>query len=212
MSLFFPRRRRSGDVSATLFLPRKDRGDSGSRPSSLPPELSAQAARRLRLIAFIYSAAFFLADTFPQLVTGHVLDRFQRPGDWVWTFLSIVGGLAVAVLAGSPLLSSETKINLGLVFQVVASYGIALSMYAEVEPGLPEVVFHVLSPSWVGIWMLFYTIVVPAPPGRALLALLASASASPLVIGISMTRLGYWSAMMSPLMFFFMHVFPYMLC
>ena len=213
MSLFSPRRHHAGDASVTLFLPKRGRPDSGSpRPSSLPPELSAQAARRLRLIALIYSAAFFLADIFPQLVTGHLLQMFRRPGDWVWTILSIVGGVVVAVLAGSPRLSSETKIHLGLFFQVAASYGIALSMYADVEPNLPEVVFHVLSPSWVGIWMLFYTIVVPAPPGRALLALIASASAPPLVIGLTMTRLGYWSPMMSPLMFFFMNVFPYIIC
>ena len=38
-------------------------------------------------------------------------------------------GLAVAVLAGSPRLDSAAKINLGLAFEVVSCYGIALSQY-----------------------------------------------------------------------------------
>ena len=126
--------------------------------------------------------------------------------------LSIVGALLFAALVSSPRLSWETKVNLGLVFEVLASYGIAISMYGSPpDKSMPEVVYHVLSPSWVGIWMLFYAIVVPAPPGRALVALIASASAPPLLIASTLQRAGLWPHW-TPGMFFFMHVFPYMLC
>jgi serine/threonine-protein kinase len=211
MTLFSPRKRNPGGTGATLFLPRKGRSDSGSRPSSLPPELAEQATRRLRLIAFVYSSVFFLADVFPDLATGHLAQLFAKPSNWVATVLSILCGLVVAVLAGSRRVPPETKINLGLVFQVAATYGIALAMYLDVPKGLPPVTFHVLSPSWPAIWMLFYFIVVPAPPRRALLALVASASAAPIVIGLAISRLGYWGQM-DPVMFFFMNVFPYMIC
>jgi len=211
MTLFSPRQRSQAE-GATLFLPKKPRESSGSRAArSLPPELREMAIQRLRLIALVYSSAFFMADVFPELFRGGVAERLSAPSHWLPTILSILGGLVVAVLAGSPRLSWEVKLNLGLAFEVAASYGIAIAMYYDVPAGLPVVVYHVLSPSWVAIWMLFYTIVVPAPPGRALLALAASASAAPVVIGIVMTRLALWRVM-GPTMFFFMHVFPYLIC
>src|SRR4029450_13191794 len=163
MTLFSPRKRSQAE-GATLFLPKKQRESSGSRGArtSLPPELRELAIRRLGLIALVYSSAFFMADLFPELVTGGIAARVARPAGWIPTVFSILGGLLVAMLARSPRLSWEAKLNLGLVFQVVASYGIALSTYLDVPADLPPVVFHVLSPSWVAIWMLFYTIVVPA--------------------------------------------------
>ena len=209
MALFSTRKRFEAGAGATLFLPRKGRADSSSRVSSLPPELLQQAARRLRLIAIVYCSAFFLADVVPALVMGHIAERFQSP-EWLATVLSILGGLLVAVLAGSPRLTPEAKVHVGLVFQVAASYGIAFAMYLDVPENLPPEVFHVLSPSWVAIWMLFYTIVVPAAPGRAVLALLGSASAAPVVVAITVDRLHLWSEM-PPMMFFFMHVFPYLI-
>jgi eukaryotic-like serine/threonine-protein kinase len=162
-------------------------------------------------VALIYSSAFFLADLFPSLVTGEIVPRFERLVNWLPTILSIVGGLAMAWLASSKRLDWESKVNLGLVFQVLASYGIACSMYLDLEPlrGASEIVFHVLSPSWVAVWMLFYATVVPTPPGRALVALLGSATAAPLLLGLGMRTLGI---SMHPVMFFFMHVFPYLIC
>jgi eukaryotic-like serine/threonine-protein kinase len=199
---------------ATLFLPRKKTASGGDSRAgrSLPPELKEQAAQRLRLIALTYSAVFILADYFPAAVMGVLSHRFRDPMDWLPTILSIVTGLVVAFLAGRERLSWETKVNLGLVFQVAGSYGIAFAMYFDVpRTGMPETVFHVLSPSWVGVWMLFYTILVPSPPGRALIALLGSASAAPFVIGWVM-RESVLDFRMPPGMFFFMHVFPYLIC
>ena len=78
------------------------------------------------------------------------------------------------MLASSRRLSGHAKMHLGLVFEVVGSYGIAVVMYARAEQFASTlIVFFTLSPSWVAIWMLVHSIVVPAPPGRALFALLA---------------------------------------
>jgi serine/threonine-protein kinase len=68
----------------------------------------------------------------------------------------------------------------------------------------------VLSPSWPAIWMIFYSVLVPTPPRRALLGMLGSASAAPVVIGFSLQHAGLHP--MTPFHFFLMHVLPYLIC
>ena len=199
----------------TIFLPR-DRGAAGedtpgSRPEStpsLPPDIREQATRRLQMIAITYSVAFFLADLFPSLVTGEMVGRLGRPLNWLPTVISVIGGLVVAFWASRPGVRWETRVHVGLVFEILGSYGIACSQYIELPAGLPVEVLHVLSPSWVAIWTLFYSIAMPTPPRKALLAAIASVSAAPVVIGLTMQRAGL-SHVMPPAHFFFMHVFPY---
>jgi serine/threonine-protein kinase len=72
-------------------------------------------------------------------------------------------------------------------------------------------VFYALGPSWVAIWMITYSIVVPAPPGRALIAQLATASAAPVVLAISLHRAGL-SHVFTPQTYFIFHIFPYLVC
>jgi serine/threonine-protein kinase len=63
--------------------------------------------------------------------------------------------------------------------------------------------------SWVAVWMLALTIIVPSPPRRALLAALASASSVPIVVGSVMVSGG--APMLPPRPFFFALVLPYLL-
>jgi hypothetical protein len=197
---------------ATLFLPEGALKDSDSRRGrSLPPDLRELAARRIRLIAIVYSLAFFLADIVPNVVMRNLGERFQRPSEWMPTTFSIAGGLLVATFITSPRLGWEAKVNLGLLFQVAASIGIALSQYLSLpELASMPVVYFVLSPSWVGIWMLFYSIVVPAPPRRALVALVASALVSPAVIWLVLQQAKLLH-LIPPGAFFLSHVFPYLI-
>jgi type IV secretory pathway VirB3-like protein len=202
---------RGGD---TLFLPRgraaKPTGVTEIR--TLPPHLQEQLPQRLRNVALLYSLAYFLSDLAPEILTGQLRQSFQTPADWVPTVASILIGLVVAAIASSPRVSWQAKLHLGLVFEVLGSYGIALAMYVGAErfASIP-IVFYALSPSWVAIWMIVYSIVVPAPPGRALLALLASASAPAVVLGISLQRAGLLHVF-TPSGFFFSQVFPYLIC
>lgn len=205
-------RREASDRS--LFDPHGGAGASTGLSTSwhLPRDLRLQATRRLRVIALLYALAFFLADFGPPLFLGSIREKFQDPIDWAATAASIVAGLVVAALVASPRLSWETKVNLGLVFEVAASYGIALSQYLGVSVvAAAPIVLHVISPSWVAVWMVFFAVVVPAPPGRALLALIGAASAPPVVIGLALHHAGL-SHLMSPSMFFLHHVFTYMIC
>ncbi len=196
----------------TLFLPH---GHGAQKPESraawtLPPHLQDQLPRRLRAIALLYSSAFFLADFGSSALMGGLSENFRIPSHWIPTAASILIGIVVAALASSPRISWRAKLHLGLVFEVLGSYGIALAMYTGAEQfASTPIVFFMLGPSWVAIWMIVYSIVVPAPLGRALLALLASAFAPAVVIGYSMQHAGLH--VFTPGMFFLHYVFPYLI-
>ena len=197
-----------------LFLPR-GRTTPRARLRSqwtLPPHLQQQVPRRLRNIALLYSGAYFLSDIVSEFFMGSLAETFQHPSQWVPTVASIVTGLVVAALASSPRMTWRAKLHLGLMFEVFGSYGIALAMYTGAERFKDTpIVFFALGPSWVAIWMILYSIVVPAPPGRALLALLASASAPGVLVASALQRAGL-SHIFTPGMFFLHHVFPYLIC
>ena len=179
---------------------------------SLTPELQGQITRRLRLIALTYSLAFFGADIFPAMLVGQFFRRFHQAHDWMPSIGSILAGLIVAIVVSRKSLSWQAKIHLGLAFEVAGSYGIALSQYLfppelRSEPHM----LHVLSPSWVAVWMLFYSIVVPSPPRQTLIALVLSASAPLVVIWFSL-RAAHMSDLMPLDAFLLGHVLPYAIC
>jgi eukaryotic-like serine/threonine-protein kinase len=199
-------------TGVTLFHPRRPPASSDSREptksgasTSLPADLREQASRRLRLIALTYALAFFLADLAPSFFTGEFLPRFTRPEYWIPTIGSIALGLVVAALAGRTSIPWERRVWLALAFEVAASYGIALAQYLVLPDTINPAFLHSLSPSWVGVWLVFFSVVLPAPPRFTLLAAIASASAPPVVIGIVIWRAGL-THLTTPLYFFLSHV------
>ena len=64
--------------------------------------------------------------------------------------------------------------------------------------------------SWVAVWVVLFTIVVPTSPRRALLAALASVSSVAVVVGLVIAS-GATSLRLDPAQFFFGLVFPYLL-
>src|SRR5690606_11863349 len=98
--------------------------------------------------------------------------------------------------------------NLGLVFEIASSYAIAAAEFAdpvglENHPGM-------LGLSWVSVWVLLFTVVVPTAPRRAVLAALASVSSVPVIVGLMLLSAST-SAWIEPSAFFFGLVFPYLL-
>src|SRR5206468_1147791 len=59
-------------------------------------------------------------------------------------------------------------------------------------------------------WIVLFTVVVPTPPRRAVLAALASVSSVPVIIGLMIVS-GTTSVRLDPAQFFFGLVFPYLL-
>jgi serine/threonine-protein kinase len=130
--------------------------------------------------------------------------------------LSIVAGLAVYWFMRSDRPSATSKLQVGLVFQVLGSLGIALAEYQGIITPIKYVGMENIVDggrfglSWVAAWVLMFTVVVPSPPGRALLAAVLSVSSVPLAFALY-SALGVNTVPLSPMAFFFALVFPYML-
>ena len=202
---------RSPPANPTLLLPRAGRRTSSSseRPTGLPADLLSQSASRLRTLALLYAFVFFMAGFFPALLFPQ--DRALIFGNfmlWGPGAIAIAVALLVAALIQSDRVPLPIAMHIGLAFEVAASYGIAGAEFLD-PMGLNSNV-RWLGLSWVAVWTLLFTIVVPTSPRRAVAAALASVSAVPVVIGIGIAT-QTTSFRPDPLQFFFWLVFPYLL-
>jgi serine/threonine-protein kinase len=193
----------------TLFRP--DAGESRARPvsSAFPSDLLGQSASRLRILALLYAFVFLMAGIVPTLLTRE--DRalfFSGFRYWGPAVIAILVALLVAAVIRSPWLPLSAAMTVGLVFEIASSYGIAAAEFSD--PATLETQRGFLGLSWVAVWVVLFTVVVPTSPRRALLAALASVSSVPVVIGTMMAT-GATSLRIEPGRFFLGLVFPYLL-
>jgi plasmid stabilization system protein ParE len=177
--------------------------------SGFPLDLLRQSAGRLRVIALLYAFVFFMAAIFPMLLIP--ADRAQFLGSfrqWGPSVLGIAVALLLAVVIRSARLPLSTVMNLGLAFEIASSYAIAAAEFAD--PILLDTHSGFAGLSWVAVWVVLVTVVMPTAPRRALLAALASVSSVPVIIGLMMAT-GITSFRLDPVQFFFGLVFPYLL-
>ena len=188
-----------------------DPGDQGVS-SGLPADLLTQSAARLRVLALLYAFVFFMAGIFPALLFPG--DRARLPRE-----LRAVGprrdrdrgGAARrGGRSGTRALALPTAMNLGLAFEIVSSYAIAAAEFADPMGLESHAGWRMMGLSWVAVWTVLFTVVVPTSPRRAVLAALASVSSVPVIIGV-MIASGVTSLRTGPGKFFFGLVFPYLL-
>ena len=196
----------SGHV--TLLRPDMSGPGTPNRLSSLPADLLSQSASRLRVLALLYAAVFFLAAIFPMLLFP--ADRALLFGSFIqWgpSAGAIALALLVAAVVRSPRVPLTVVMKIGLAFEVVSSYGIAAAEFSD--PGILDLRgMHGLS--WVAVWTVLFTIVVPTRPRQAVVAALASVSSVPVVVGLLLGSRPT-SFAPSPAQFFFWLIFPYLL-
>ena len=198
------------DQNVTLIRP--DSRDSARGISGFPTDLLNQAAGRLRTLALLYAFVFFMAGLFPMLVVPN--DRellFSRFIQWGPSVIAIAVALLVAAVIRSKRVSLSGAMTIGLVFEVASCYGIAMAELIDPRPltgATGVVMWHGLS--WVAVWTLLFTIVVPSPPRRAVVAALASVSSVPVTMAVLMA-MHLTSLRLDPAQFFFWMVFPYLL-
>jgi hypothetical protein len=201
----------SSPTGETLFRPREGRHTSGYRetPHGLPADLLSQSAARLRILALLYAFVFFMAGFFPALLFQS--DREHLFGSvvlWAPGASAIAMALTVAAVIRSARVPLLTAMNIGMAFEVAASYGIAGAEFLD-PMGLDENV-RWLGLSWVAVWTLLFTVVVPTSPRRAVVGALASVSAVPVMISLAISA-NASSFRPQPAQFFFWFVFPYLL-
>jgi serine/threonine-protein kinase len=188
-----------------------DGDESRSAPSSsaFPTDLIVQSAARLRILALLYAFVFFMAGVFPMLLTA--AERAQLVGSfkhWGPSVISIAVALVVAVVIKSARVPLSVVTTIGLLFEVAGSYGIAAGEFAD--PVSLNMRSGGMGLSWVAVWTLLFTIVVPTRPRRAVIAALASVSSVPVVVGLMLAS-GAVSFTVSAVEFFQGLVLPYLL-
>ena len=193
----------------TLMRPEPRDSTGRNLSSGFPPDLLSQSAARLRILALLYAFVFFMAGIFPALLfpgdRARFLGSFVQWGPGV---IAIAAALLVAAVIRSSRLPLSTAMNIGLAFEIASSYGIAAAEFAD-PMGL-EMHQGMLGLSWVAVWIVLFTVVVPTSPRRAVLAALASVSSVPVIVGLLMAS-GVTSLRLDPGQFFFGLVFPYIL-
>jgi serine/threonine-protein kinase len=195
----------------TLFLPRERRRTSSSRDSTLglPGDLLSQSAARLRILALLYASVYFMAGFFPALLFP--ADRamlFSSFTMWGPGVIAIAIALLVAAVIRSDRVPLPVAMTIGLGFEITSSYAIAVAEF--LDPTALDMNIRWMGLSWVAVWTLLFTVVVPTPPRRAVMVALASVSAVPVVIGLTIvTNVSTFRP--DPAQFFFWVVFPYLL-
>jgi hypothetical protein len=196
----------------TLLRPDEAHRASAPRADSqgLPGDLVQQARVRLRVMALLYAAVFFLAGIFPSLVSqSDRAELLHSVVAWLPAAISIAVALLVAATATSPALSPRSAAAIAIVFEIVSSYGIAAAELIQPRSlNLGNATWIGLS--WVAVWTLIFTIVVPAPPRRSLLAALAASSGVPAMAAVSFATYPP-PVVPNATQFFFVFVFPYLL-
>ncbi|HSL24461.1 MAG TPA: serine/threonine-protein kinase [Vicinamibacterales bacterium] len=195
----------------SLVLPQKGRRTAGSRDSAaaLPADVLSQSAERLRILALLYAFVFVMAGYVPALLLPaerpRLLSSFLLWGPGV---IAIAVALLVAAVIRSARVPLPAVMNIGLVFEVVGSYGIAAAEFLD-PMGITIGTGH-FGLSWVAVWTLLFTIVVPTPPRRALVAALAAASSVSVVVALVIVVYPN-SSTITGLQFFVGLVLPYLL-
>ncbi len=165
---------------------------AGSAGSELPTDLLVQASSRLGLVSIMYAFTFAVA-----FYSGHLLQLLGRdqpfyPGQVEHIVANLSIAASVAIFMATRFLSIHPSIVLdfGLVYHVVASFGIAMAEFWNVSFfGQLSMVDTGMKPwfgiSWVCVWILMFPALVPNTPGKTLLAALGAASMPPLVLLLS---------------------------
>ncbi len=205
----------------TLLEPRghdapTDEGGEVTRSRwSLPPDLLEDSRKRLRVVALLLAFTFAVANFGSVLLAGPEVARyvFGSPIRWLPGAVSITLAVLTAILCGDRRIPARVLLNIGLAFEVVASFGIAMAEYSEFyapiqyRPGD----FGGFGLSWVSVWVLLFTVVVPTRPRKALLVALASVSAVPLTLASTIARTDSLAYIPTPREFVVAFIVPYLL-
>ncbi len=157
---------------------------------TLPPELMAEAARRLPWVGLLFSATYALNGLGQRTVmalTGTMLPGLAIQDAFVLAAVTL--GIAVFLLARSTLLTNAQKLHLALAFQVAAAFAIALTEFWLGFP-IELVATAPLIPAECA-WIIAFPLIVPNTPRRVLVSSLLAASMGPAALALSAAVNGY---------------------
>ena len=153
----------------------------------LPLDIMEQAVSRLGWLALFYAIAHPM---FRLVAHSGSLANTLRPSGYPLVDIALIGAMAsggvVCALAWSRRLPPSLMLDIGLLFEVVGAFWIAL-----VEHGMPataDLPFRGISS--VGAWITFFVLVVPTTLGKTVLAALTTACMGPVGLLVSLSYHG----------------------
>jgi hypothetical protein len=161
--------------------------------TTLPRDLLQQVRGRVRTLALLMMAAFAI-DPFIYFagLAAHSLNLADLPPDfhakarYAWaSLLVVVASAALRAAAGSPRVSPTRLLTIGLVYEPVLCFAIALLtdlQIFETEGILPNL-------TWVPAVVILFPLILPAPPRQAILTAAGSAT-MPIVVLVLLEQLG----------------------
>ena len=176
-------------MSKAEFIGPRTAGESSSgallAARAMPSDLLRDAARRLELLGLGVAAGFGFAlaiNPIARLAGWYALPRPRTHA--VVSVAVIVVSVLVAWTARKSHLTPVRLLDLGLFYEVVVAFAIAVG--DNLTPLTAERPLETIS--WLCVWIVVYPLVVPASPGKAVVAGLAAASTWPLayVLGVRM--------------------------
>ena len=146
---------------------------STSASGSLPADLLQQAAHRLGLICAVI-AGLWIAE----LLLGHLVTPIptQYPDVKIFRLFEVMGASTLAVSMGLFWYARNSRrdprflLNLGLAYEVLIALSIGMLDWAYNTP---------MGLSWMGIIILIFAAIIPAPPAKTLMVALLAASMDP---------------------------------
>jgi serine/threonine-protein kinase len=154
-----------------------------SAPATMPPELLAEASRRLGWAGLLYACSFFAAYFGPHFYATLTQPdhRYGMVRDTL-ALASVGMGVAVFILSRRARIRAQALLDFGLVFAVFGSLGIAVAEFSQGFVSAPRVYGTYLGIPWECVWIILYPLLAPNHPRKILASSLASASMGPLIL------------------------------
>ncbi len=176
-------------MTDTLLL-NKARATPGDVPAvsgavSLPPELLAEASKRLGWAGLVYAGAYAVAYFGPHMVATVSQAEHGYLAVQTWTAaLSVFMGLSVFALSRTATMSPRAFLDLGLVFFVLGSLGISIAEFSVGFSPVELVGGTYMGVPWEAVWIVLFPLIAPNTPKRILAASLASATTGPATLAV----------------------------
>ncbi len=145
--------------------------------------LVVQAARRLEIVSTVALVAVLVLWLLVNFLEGEIANELASAAQWAPPIAALTSSAAMLLIARSGRWSSATLIRIGLVYEVVMSVSVACGAYLVAFHGLnaADLTNDRIGVNAVVPWTMFFTVLVPARPRDALVALVLSNAFVPLL-------------------------------
>ena len=145
-----------------------------SVPISLPLDLLEESSRRLGLTCLTYALIYTL-----NVGLELWIQDLQLGEEGYIAGASVGLSLAFFAMTRASLFSPSFLLSVSVFYEALGALGIALLPFWSGE--MPA-----SGTSWICVWILLFPVVVPSPPGRALIAAVLSASMEPFALVLAL--------------------------